>query len=198
MKRILTTFSVLATMFFAKAQTEETTTTTTVTTTTTTVQNNGERRNDVMVNPIALVLGLVNVSYEHHLNKDSGIGVTTALILDDYVVGEDASYFHILPHYRYYFGKKWARGFFLEGFTGITSRKYDDIIGWYTSPDGWGVYPRTEKKRETNFTMGVGFGGKWDLKGNVLLEASVGIGRAFGSDYEPTIAKGMLGIGYRF
>lgn len=157
-----------------------------------------EKRNDIVLNPIALILGVVNVSYEHHINKDSGIGVSTIFILDDYVVG-NTSYWHILPHYRYYFGKKWARGFFLEGFTGVIGQKYE-TIAYYGHYDYGLYFPNIyHTKNETNFGFGVGFGGKWETKGNILFEASLGIGRRLGSNLgEPIFAKGMLGVGIRF
>lgn len=51
----------------------------------------------------------------------------------------------------------------------------------------------------TQFGVGIGFGGKWDVK-NIVLEASVGFGKTFNNDqyYEPVFGKGMLGIRYRF
>lgn len=175
------------------AQTEEQNVITTTTTTTTTVTEqpiSSVRKNDVIINPIAVLLGVGNISYERHLNKDMGLGITTFFVADNYVVGEDASFWYVFPHYRYYMGKRWVRGFFVEAFTGVLSRTY----GLYHPYISY-----SEVKRETNFSLGFGFGGKWETKRNIVFETSLGIGRAFGSEYTDTFfLKGMLGIGYRF
>lgn len=177
MKRLLVLFGFLC-FSLSNAQTEEVEV----------LSNNGGRRHDVMGNPIALVLGVGNFSYEYSLNEDSGLGVSTFFVFDDYSVKTDAWY--IMPYYRYYFGKGWAKGFFLEGFTGILG---DSEGGVDFSKD---YFRRMEG--ETNFGFGIGLGGKWFLKKNLLFEASVGVGRRVDNEYSPVFGKGMLGLGYRF
>ncbi|MBW3520674.1 hypothetical protein [Chryseobacterium sp. NKUCC03_KSP] len=104
--------------------------------------------------------------------------------------------------YRMYFGKKYASGFFLEGFIPVTtetndiySYNYDDVNGYFY----------TSSVRKNNFTtIGIGFGvgGKWVMKNNLVIEASGGIARRFGDRdkhyFEEVTGKIMGGIGYRF
>ena len=57
-------------------------------------------------------------------------------------------------------------------------------------------------EKNTTIGAGIGFGGKWVARRNIIFEASLGIARRFGMNSEysdtPVTGKGMLGIGYRF
>ena len=158
-----------------------------------------QRKNDILADPILLIaVPLANVSYERLISENKGIGVNAMVVLDR----EDDRFTQFSAFYRMYFGKKYASGFFLEGFIPVTTESndiyeyhYDDINGYY--------YETTVKKG--NFTtVGVGFGvgGKWVLKNNLVLEASGGIARRFGNrnnDYIGEVTgKIMGGVGYRF
>ncbi len=151
-----------------------------------------ERKNDIMVNPIFLVLGVGNLSYERIINENSGIGVSTLFIIDDYVLDSDSSGFQLAPYYHYYLGKKTASGFFIGAFASISS---SDVETYHYSNTG-GYYTTD---RDTAFGLGFKFGGKWSLKNNILFEVSTGIGRNFSVNEDNRIVgTGMLGIGYRF
>lgn len=154
---------------------------------------NSGRRNDIMFSPIALILGIGEVSYEYHLNENSGLGLTGFFVLDDYLVKND--YWYMLPYYRYYFGKAWIKGFFLEGFTGIVNIDPYDYRDYNFNSSSYLIM---EKKKSSKFGLGVGFGGKWHTRNHIIFEASLGIGRLFSHDSEPIFLKGMLGVGYRF
>lgn len=162
-------------------------------------ENSVERQNDMMISPIELIAGpALNVSYERLLNKDSGIGINVMMLLDK---GEDGDGIQsqISPYYRMYFGKKYASGFFVEGFIPITMSN-DEIYVPYTSS---GSFVSTYKyEKNTTIGAGIGFGGKWVARRNIIFEVSMGIARRFGmsSEYDdtPITGKGMLGIGYRF
>lgn len=180
MKKLFTLLCISVSLALVKAQSDST---------------SAGRRNDLMINPIALVLGIGSLSYEYHINHESSVGISTAFTIDDYV-GDTNGYWFILPHYRYYFGKKYAGGFFAEGFAGAVGRRVDY---WNVVYGPNYSFSNTTSDNVTQFGAGVGFGGKWITRKSVILEASVGIGRAFGNeDTEPTFGKGMLGIGYRF
>lgn len=153
------------------------------------------RRNDVMISPIELIAGpALNISYERVLNKDSGLGVNVLWYLNADV--EDGFQSQISPYYRMYFGAKYASGFFVEAFAPITtSKEYAYEYDFYYS------YPVYNDKAadKTTVGLGIGFGGKWVARRNVVFEASIGVARRFGDgDFDNITAKGMLGIGYRF
>lgn len=153
--------------------------------------SNGQ--NDIMISPIELIAApALNVSYERLLNADNGLGLN---LFTFFGKKEDGNFTQISPFYRAYFGKKYAGGFFVEGFVPITMTR--DIYYYSNS----GPYDTAHEVKETTFGAGVGFGGKWIAKKNILFEASIGIARRFGmkDDYnDPITGKGMLGIGYRF
>ncbi len=183
-KKLSFLFIFMLSGLFLKAQTDSTK-----------ISQGGLRSNDVMINPIALVLGVGNLSYERILTDNSGIGISSTFLIDNYVV-ETTGFFQLTPYYRFYFGKKRAGGFFVEGFAGLVSR---DVETYHFNNYPYNGNPYTTTERNTNGGVGVGFGGKWNTKKNIIFEAGIGIGRLFGDIKDsPVFAKGMLGIGKRF
>jgi hypothetical protein len=170
----------------ANAQTKETT-------------NKVKRQNDVMISPLELIITpLLNISYERLINENSGIGLNVLAYLggDEY----DTGFSQFSPYYRMYFGQKYASGFFVEGFLPVTTTH--DVYYLYNGGSS------ISTQRRTTLGAGIGLGGKWIAKRNIVFEASFGMGRRFGSatptggnnfdqDFNIT-GKGMLGIGYRF
>ena len=162
-------------------------------------ESGSQRKNDIVVDPILLIaVPLINVSYERILNKDMGVGVNAMVTLSDEV--DDFKQFS--PYFRYYMGRKYAQGFFFEGFVPVTlendvyySYQYDDINNNY-------YYVNSSKKNLTTVGIGFGVGGKWLIKDRLVIEASGGIARRFGDfdtyDIGPVTGKIMGGIGYRF
>ena len=161
-----------------------------------------DRKNDVMLSPIELIASpLLNISYERLINAASGVGINGMFYLGNTKDNDgNTGITQISPYYRMYFGKKYAAGFFVEGFVPITSTKE----GYYTYDyySTTAVAPTYHNETRTTVGFGVGFGGKWITRNNVIFEASMGIGRRFGNkkydDDSNLTGKGMLGIGYRF
>ncbi|MBW8361766.1 MAG: DUF3575 domain-containing protein [Kaistella sp.] len=155
------------------------------------------RQNDIIFDPITTIAGMGSLSYERLLNQDSGVGIHGFFYLgneDDY---DNYRFMQISPFYRMYFGKKYASGFFVEGFLPITTIK-DSY--YYYEPVNPNNYSETVD-RETTVGLGVGAGGKWVTKRNIIFEASAGIARRFAANndiFSSITAKWMLGIGYRF
>lgn len=149
------------------------------------------RKNDIMLDPIFLIAApALNMSYERILNADVGIGVHALIGLDGL---EDLT--QVSPYLRMYFGKDYASGFFLEGFIPITGS--EETITKY---DNAGNFIESRGSRETTVGFGVGLGGKWMLKKNMIFELGGGVGRRFyyDGDDEPITGKWMIGVGYRF
>ncbi|KQS90202.1 DUF3575 domain-containing protein [Chryseobacterium sp. Leaf394] len=156
-------------------------------------ESGSQRKNDIVVDPILLIaVPMINISYERILNKDMGVGINAMVTLSDEV--DDFKQFS--PYFRYYMGRKYAQGFFFEGFVPVTTDSYSQY-DYFNN----GNFYYTEKKF-TTVGVGFGVGGKWIIKERLVIEASGGIARRFGtenSDYsEPVTGKIMGGIGYRF
>ena len=157
------------------------------------IVNPYEKKNEVIVNLIAPLAGGIGVSYERHLNKKSSLG-TSFMYTYDNSKDEDMNY-SISPYYRMYFGKKYASGFFAEGF------------GMIMSVDGKKIYDTAQKITFTenpdviNFSVGVGLGWKGVTKSGFVYGANLGYGKMlFNEDKtdHDIVAKVGLNLGYRF
>jgi hypothetical protein len=157
--------------------------------------NDNQKNNEVKLNGLFLVAGAFEGTYERILNEESGVGISLFLPFDDTI---DINYY-ISPYYRFYFGKKYAKGFFLEGFGMLNS--FDE--GVYIEYDSAGdVIARHDNGNVTDFALGIGVGGKWVTKNGFIGEINLGVGRnLFGSsdfDYNEYVGKLGITIGYRF
>lgn len=149
------------------------------------------RKNDISIDPIFLIaVPLLNIAYERLVSADMGVGVNGVVGLDELNEGAQIS-----PFVRMYFGQNYASGFFLEAFVPVTSFKEEVYYD-----DGNGYYSNSRELRHTTVGLGVGLGGKWVLKRNLLFELGGGIARRFGhkGDSEALTGKWMVGVGYRF
>ncbi len=72
-----------------------------------------EDKNEFKLNALFMVVGAFEGTYEYLLNEESGVGVSVFLPFDK-EIQEELNYF-ISPYYRFYFGNKFASGFYLEG-----------------------------------------------------------------------------------
>ena len=146
-----------------------------------------ENFNELKLNALFLILGALEVTYERTLNEESGIGLTVFLPLDNDV--SDEIKYYISPYYRFYFGEKYASGFFLEGFGMINSTNRDS--NFFVLEDDF----------RTDFALGIGLGGKWITNSGFIGEINFGVGRNLfnnnNTDNE-IIAKGGISLGYRF
>lgn len=149
------------------------------------------KRNELKGNAIFLVAGALEVTYEKLLNEESGVGVSLFLaITDDFDTN-----FALTPYYRFYFGKKPAAGFFVEGFGTLNS--YDDSI--YTGQNS--SYNYYKDISRTDFALGFGLGSKWITTSGFLFEINAGVGRnlfnSSDTDHE-IVGRGGIILGYRF
>ncbi|WP_458008595.1 DUF3575 domain-containing protein [Flavobacterium sp. PL002] len=183
MKKIFLAVTILFSFFVAKAQNKNET-----------ILNPYEKKNEVILDLIAPAFsGGINASYERYFNKKSSLGITFIYIFDN-TKEKDMNY-SISPYYRRYFGKKYASGFFVEGF------------GMVMSIDGKKVYDTPEKLTFTenpnviNLSIGAGFGWKGVTKSGLTYGANLGWGKMlFNADKtdHTQVAKISLNVGYRF
>ncbi len=152
-----------------------------------------QKYNEVKLNGIILLIGAFEASYERNLNSESSIGASVFIPYDNENLDGSLNYY-FSPYYRVFFGKKYAAGFFVEGFTMINSNEGDA----YYEDEVFLDY------RDDNFldlALGLGLGGKWVTKNGIVFELNAGIGRnLINTEKTDMIIVGKFGfnIGYRF
>jgi hypothetical protein len=149
------------------------------------------KKNEIKGNALFLVLGAVEVTYEHLLNEESGIGVSLFVPYDNSI----NTNFSLSPFYRFYFGKKPAAGFFVEGFGMLNSyTQQASTGGFFTNYVG-------PEKDVTDFALGFGLGAKWITNKGFIFEINGGVGRNLinsnDKDFE-IVGRGGITLGYRF
>ncbi|MGS0526466.1 DUF3575 domain-containing protein [Zobellia nedashkovskayae] len=158
-----------------------------------------EKKNDVKINAFFMAYGFLEVAYERNLNKKSSLGISVAYALNQKYslvqeYDEDTN-FLISPFYRRYFGKKYASGFFFEGFTTLGStdgKQLTDLNGNLTLNEGSDVI---------DLSLGAGLGYKWVTKSGIIIEPFFTYGwNLFNADKtdHTVIARRGINIGYRF
>jgi len=152
-----------------------------------------EKKNDVKLNAYLISLGLFEITYERNINENSSFGIV-GLYTFSQKYDEDVNY-QITPFYRRYFSKKYASGFFAEGFATIGSvdgKQLYDVNGDLTPNEGPNV---------VDLSLGASIGYKWVTKSGFVFEALFGMGgnlfNAHKTDHN-IINRRAISIGYRF
>lgn len=151
------------------------------------------KRNELKGNALMLVAGAAEFTYERLLNEESSLGVSLFFSYDKNI---DTN-FSLTPYYRFYFGKKPAAGFFVEGFGMLNNYEYRYYNNSY-DPN-----PTLNEGNATDFALGFGLGGKWITKRGFVFEINSGIGRNLfnstnhNNDFE-IVGRGGITLGYRF
>ena len=156
--------------------------------------NQNENKNEVKLNLLFPLSGTFEATYERILNKKTSLGISFHTVYDSKKGDEDLNY-SISPYYRRYFGKKYASGFFVEGFTMLNStdgKQITDINGNLTL---------NEEPDVIDMSLGLGLGGKWVTKSGFVFEVNAGYGKLlFNADKtdHTIVAKFGFHLGYRF
>lgn len=160
------------------------------------------KKNELKINAIFLIAGALDVSYERLLTEESGVGGAIFIALTDELTQE----FSLTGFYRFYFGKKIASGFFIEGFGSLNQfDNSDDYTESYNS-NGYreNIYNKNYSTEViTDFALGFGAGSKWVTKKGFVFELYAAVGRNLfngkSEDYDNEImGRGGINIGYRF
>lgn len=136
--------------------------------------------------------------YERTINEEASFGISLLTRIgsdNDDSTGLDAyRTFSLTPYYRHFFSKKYAQGFFIEGFAMLHSG--EDEFYDYDSITDTSSYT-TEKY--TDLAIGVSAGAKFITKRGFIAEIYLGIGRDMldQSDIE-VVGRGGIALGYRF
>ena len=147
-------------------------------------------RHELKINALYLVLGIAEISYEYILNEESSVGLSALVSIEKDIGIENAG----TAYYRFFFGEKYAAGFFAEAFGMISTEDVTEYIG------GGGFFQGDYRTvRETNFGLGIAVGGKFLTKKGLSLEVYGGVGRNFtsSSDIE-FVPRFGINIGRRF
>lgn len=154
-------------------------------------ENNTQQKdyNEIKLNALMLIAGSFEVGYERTINEESAFGIQVFVPFDSEV--KDNIEYYISPYYRFYFGKKYAAGFFLEGFGMLNSTDRSEYLPIFSTP---------ERNYVTDFALGIGLGGKWLTKSGWIGELNLGVGRNLfnpnlGDDF---VAKIGVTLGRRF
>ncbi len=160
------------------------------------------KKNEIKINALYLILGAFEGTYERAINDESSFGSSITFLIDK--ENDINTAFALSPYYRLYFGKKPVSGFFVEGFSMYQSLKFNNTIYNYDPNNGGSFYSNREEKIKS-FSLGIGLGGKWYTKSNILFEINAGIGRSLSvtsnipnSDYSRITGKFGITVGYRF
>ena len=131
--------------------------------------------NELKINAPLILVGFVEMTYERQLNPHSGLGISAGIGFTDEYNG-----FSLIPHYRLYFGKRPARGFYIEGNAALYSR------------------PRGESPRlddPLGYGLGVALGFKLINSNRIVADVFAGMGRNFSNSGWLGEAYPRLGIG---
>lgn len=163
MKKILLTCSLLCLILSANAQTQ---------TKTEDVNPKLIGNNEIKLNVLNSILGLIEVNYERILSDNMSVGLAAFVNVDKEVYNYN---FGFIPNYRIYFGAKKANGFFIEGNAAFisTNRNYY----YYYSPANNGY-----STNNLNFGLGAAAGAKFLTKTGFVGEVYAGLGRFFGQN----------------
>jgi hypothetical protein len=153
-----------------------------------------EKKNELKLNVLLPLTGAFEATYERNLNEKSSLGVSVFTVFNNDKSHDDLNY-SVSPYYRRYFGKKFASGFFAEGF------------GMLSSIDGKKIYDTndnsifTEGSDVIDFSLGLGLGSKWVTKSGFIFEVNAGLGKllfnAEKTDHTQVVRVGFH-LGYRF
>ena len=133
--------------------------------------NAQEAKNEAKVNLLGLAIGLPDLSYERQLNDKMGVGLSLGMGFKNGKHYHDQYRCVVLPHFRYYFGSKYASGFFLEAHVSVISAKKD-------LKDEF----KDEQKFEPYFGLGAALGVKLFNKKGFLAEGYAGLGQQLNVD----------------
>jgi len=172
--------------------------TTTTTKTTVTINKKPTKlfnKNEIKFNALYPFLGAAELQYERILNEDLSVGARIITIFDE-DINFNQQDFYLDGFYRFYFGKKPAAGFFIEGMASYFS--FNDE--YYNSDE---FYSITERRLKREYAIGFGLqtGVKFITRQGLVFEISGGLGRSLIESVEldrQIYRRFGISMGYRF
>ena len=154
-------------------------------------------KNELRLNVASLIsFGGLEVDYEYLFNQEASFGVSLFIGTGDSNDIDLIRNFSFTAYYRQFFSKKYAQGFFVEGFGMVLNREDTSFIFNNDSDN------EDETISNTDFALGITVGGKFITKGGFVAEIFAGIGRTLSSNddffFNNIIGRGGISLGYRF
>jgi len=172
-------------------------------------QNEPEKKkaHEVKINAFnTVIFKNLEFSYEYLINKESSAGVAITLNLNDDIYAEPTynDTFSLTPFYRRFFSRKYAWGFFMEGF-GMYNIQRNYAYDYYyedVTPGSSIVRSADYDENIHNFALGMSLGAKFVSSKGFAFEFYGGIGRnLFSSNSQDNfefVPRLGISLGYRF
>ncbi len=151
------------------------------------------RASEIKINPIYVLIGMPEITYEKILSDETGAGVSLAFGTgSDNALGYN---FMLMPYYRVYFGRREnASGFFGEVNGGLFNYKENSY--------NYNPYPSNTDNNIMGYGMGFAVGKKYlSRSGKWTGEIYYGVGRNLAvslESYNSLYFRAGLSIGRRF
>jgi len=145
-------------------------------------------KHELKINALYTLIGIPEIGYEYIINEESSAGVDILFSSEKDI---DIK-FAITPHYRFYFGRKPATGFFTEVF-GMLNVVETDRYYYYGSNYNY------SSENNTDVALGFAVGGKFLTNKGWVFQISGGVGRnLLNKDSQDFVPRGGVSIGKRF
>ncbi len=151
------------------------------------------KKNEARLNTLYLPAGYPELTYERALGRKSAIGLSIGGFVGsqkpNYATDIITSDFALLPHFRYYFGRRMTSGFFIENNFNLFYRDYD-----YGDENKFGL------------GIGLALGTKFNLNDSWSIDVVAGGGSNFSQEscedsyycFPDMFARLGISIGRRF
>ncbi len=169
-------------------------------------------KNEIGLNPVYLVaFGALDIAYERVISSNSTIGVDFFYKVANSDKNDEDNDFEIIDtegifdkeiafttRFKYFFGDRIARGFYMEAFGMLSSGEHDNEVEILDDLGNFLRYDDVEKEY-TDFALGFGVGGKFVSQKGFFIDIGFGIGRNLFNEDSPEITlRPNLYLGYRF
>ncbi|MDR1583223.1 MAG: hypothetical protein LBS55_08210 [Prevotellaceae bacterium] len=169
MKKVLCTVAALCMWLAAFSQETETVTT--------------APQYEIKLNLINTLILFPEISFEYHLKDDLGMGLALATSLN----GGEPYNVQLTPYFRFYFGNKPAKMFFIEANAALVGLQDDTYYYDYSHDDPSYLDVQYRNQTVTDFGLGFAVGYKFFNKKGFTGEIYGGMGRTFGDRAYPRV-----------
>lgn len=165
-------------------------------------------KNEISINPINLIaFAALDIGYERVLTNNTTLGFdlfyrfSNTIDSDNDIIDQDGIFdkeIAFTTRFKYFFGNRVARGFYLESFGMLSSGEHENYVQVRDSQGNFinSIYIDEEF---TDFALGFAVGGKFVTTKGFFLDISMGLGRNLLTDESPdVIVRPKLYLGYRF